>query len=185
MDCPQKVRHFLGAFFMGQSKYDLEFKLKLVKEVLVKNRGVRILAGEAGIDYESLRRWVRFYELYGDAGLVRQSNRRYDLDFKVNVLQGIDKEGLSLKEAARRFNIAAESSILNWQRLYRENGILGLKNKTRGRPPKMDKPQKKKKEKMPLTREEELLEELKYLRAENAYLKKLEALVRARKGQKP
>lgn len=49
----------------------------------------------------------------------------------------------------------------------------------------MDKPQKKKKEKKPLTREEELLEELKYLRAENAYLKKLEALVRARKGQKP
>ena len=170
---------------MGKSKYDLDFKLKLVKEVLVKKKGVRILALEAGIGSELLRRWVRFYELYGDSGLVRESNRRYDLDFKLNVLQAIDKEGLSLKEAARRFNIAAESSILNWQRLYRENGILGLKNKARGRPPHMDKPQKKKREKKPLTREEELLEELKYLRAENAYLKKLEALVRARKGQKP
>jgi len=27
MDCPQKVRHFLGAFFMGKSKYSLDFKL--------------------------------------------------------------------------------------------------------------------------------------------------------------
>lgn len=97
---------------MGKSKYDLDFKLKLVKEVLVRKKGVNILALEAGIDYESLRRWVRFYELYGDAGLVRESNRRYDLDFKVNILQAIDKEGLSLKEAARRFNIGAESSIL-------------------------------------------------------------------------
>ena len=170
---------------MGRSKYDLEFKLKLVKEVLVKNKGVKTLAREIGISFGMLERWVKFYELYGEAGLFRQSNRQYDLDFKVNVMRAIEKEGLSIKEAARRYNIAAESSILNWQRLYRENGILGLKNKTRGRPPNMEKPLKKKKEKKPLTREEELLEELKYLRAENAYLKKLEALVRARKGQKP
>ena len=162
---------------MGRSKYDLEFKVKLVKEVLVKKKGVNILSREAGISSGMLGRWVRFYQLYGEAGLVRQSSRCYDLDFKVNVLQAIEREGLSIKEAARRYNIAAESSILNWQRLYRENGILGLKNKTRGRPPKMDKPLKKKKEKKPLTREEELLEELKYLRAENAYLKKLDALI--------
>ena len=171
---------------MGKSKYDLDFKLKLVKEVLVRKKGVNILALKAGVDSELLRRWVRFYELYGDAGLVRQSNRRYSLDFKVNVLQAIDKEGLSLKEAARRFNIAAESSILNWQRLYRKNGILGLKSKALGRPPNMEKPEKKKKkDAKPLTREEQLLKEVAYLRAENAYLKKLEALVRARKGQKP
>ena len=45
---------------MGKSKYDLDFKLKLVKEVLVRKKGVSILALEAGIDSELLRRWVRF-----------------------------------------------------------------------------------------------------------------------------
>jgi len=170
---------------MGKSKYDLEFKVKLVNEILVKERGFTAVADEYCIDTELLRQWVNFYELYGNAGLVRQSNRQYDVKFKMSVLQAIDKEGLSLKEASRRFNIAATSSIMKWQQLFLENGILGLENKTRGRPPTMDKPQKKKKEKKLLTREEELLEELKYLRAENAYLKKLEALVRAHKGQKP
>lgn len=185
MDCPQKVRHFLGAFFMGKSKYDLEFKLKLVKEVLVKKKGIDTAALEVAIWPGLLRKWVNFYELYGEAGLVRQTNRLYDISFKVGVLEVIEEQGLSLKEAARRFNIAAESSILNWQRLYRKNGILGLENKARGRPPNMEKPEKKKKkDAKPLTREEQLLRELAYLRTENAYLKKLEALVRARKGQK-
>lgn len=170
---------------MGKSKYDLEYKLGFVTEIISGKKFIGQLSRDSGIDRSVLRKWVNFYNLYGADGLVRKTNRKYDLSFKLGVLQVIEKQNLSLKEAARRFNIAAESSILNWQRLYRESGILGLKNKTRGRPPNMEKPQKKKKEKKPLTREEELLEELKYLRAENAYLKKLEALVRARKGQKP
>jgi transposase len=44
---------------------------------------------------------------------------------------------------------------------------------------------KSKKASKPLTREEELLKELAYLRAENALLKKLQALVQAEKKHKP
>ena len=44
---------------------------------------------------------------------------------------------------------------------------------------------KKRKSDKPLTREEELLKELEKLRCENELLKKLHALVQARKNQKP
>jgi transposase len=44
---------------------------------------------------------------------------------------------------------------------------------------------KARKSSKPLTREEELLKENEYLRAENALLKKLQALVQADKKQKP
>jgi transposase len=47
----------------------------------------------------------------------------------------------------------------------------------------MTKKQSKKKVTKPLTREEELLEENKYLRAEVDYLKKLEALIQAQKNK--
>ena len=107
-------------------------------------------------------------------------------DFKLKILSVIEKENLSLKEASRRFNIPAESSILSWQRNYKKNGILGLENRPRGRPKTMSNyKRKKKKTGKPLTREEELLERIYYLEAQNAILKKLDALIQERKNPKP
>jgi len=55
-----------------------------------------------------------------------------------------------------------------------ENGIEGLEGKKKGRKPRTLKP------KPPKTREEELLDRILYLEAENEYLKKLNALVTER-----
>jgi transposase len=79
------------------------------------------------------------------------------------------------------------STINSWQRAYEKEGIEGLNIKPKGRPPKMKPPIKRKarKSSKPLTREQELLEELEYLRAENALLKKLQALDQVDKKQKP
>jgi transposase len=103
------------------------------------------------------------------------------------VIQTIEKELLSLREACIRFNVPSESTIVSWKRVFEAEGILGFNNKPKGRPPKMKPPIKRKarKSSKPLTREQELLEELEYLRAENALLKKLQALVQADKKQKP
>ena len=55
-----------------------------------------------------------------------------------------------------------------------KKGIEGLEGKKKGRKPRMPKP------KPPKTREEELLDRIQYLEAENEYLKKLNALVAER-----
>jgi hypothetical protein len=55
-----------------------------------------------------------------------------------------------------------------------ENGIEGLENKKKGRKPRVQNP------KPPKAGEEELLDRIQYLEAENAYLKKLNALVAER-----
>lgn len=72
---------------------------------------------------------------------------------------------------------------MNWQRRYHEQGLAGLQPKPRGRPKKMtDSESPKPKEALPAgTRSREALEqEVKYLRAEVAYLKKLRALLQAK-----
>lgn len=103
----------------------------------------------------------------------------------MKVLASIREGKYSIKESAVKFNIAAESSIINWQRDYEKSGILGLENKPRGRPKMMnDYKRKKRKSDKPLTREEELLLENERLRAEIAVLKKLDALILARKKPK-
>ena len=72
-------------------------------------------------------------------------------------------------------------NVASWAKHYEEDGYNGLIDKKKGRP-SMRKKKSIKKDDSEKSREE-LLEELEYLRAENEYLKKLDALVQERKAQ--
>jgi transposase len=170
-----------------RNKCDYKLRLQCIEAIVKDNRSVKSVAVEKGITESNIRLWLKFYQLYGKDGLKARKYQYYELSFKLDVIQTIEKELLSLREACARFDVPSESTIKSWQRAYESGGIEGLKNKPKGRPPKMKPPIKRKarKSSKPLTREEELLEENEYLRAENALLKKLQALVQADKKQKP
>lgn len=173
---------------MGKrKKYDYEFRLRCVEAVLKGQGSVTSIAKENGIDHSNLRLWLKFHEAYGAPGLKPRAKRHYDLSFKLSVLKAIEQERLSLRETCARFNIASESVIINWRRVYESEGKAGLVPKSKGRSPTMKLPIKRKAKKppRPLTREEELLKENEYLRAENELLKKLQALVQTSKKRKP
>jgi transposase len=172
---------------MKRNKYDFAFRLQCVEAVLKHNRSVKEVAAEKGFEHSNLRLWVGFYQQYGEPGLVSTGKQDYDLAFKLKVLKVIDNQRLSLFEACVRFNIRSESVIINWRRAYESKGKEGLLAKPKGRPKKMKPPIKRKarKSSKPMTREEELLLENEYLRAENELLKKLQALVQTSKRQKP
>jgi len=155
--------------------------------VLEGKRSIREVAKEKGIESSNLRLWLGFYVRYGKAGLKPRSQRQYSASYKRQVLETVRKEHLSLRSACVRFNIPSESVIISWRKAYELKGEAGLIAQRKGRPPKMKQPIKRKPRKStkPLTREEELLKENEYLRAENELLKKLQALVQTDKKQKP
>ena len=93
------------------------------------------------------------------------------------VVETMQKEGLSYCEAARKFEVPSDTSVASWERIYLTEGAEGLAVERRGRGSK-GRPAK-----LPSEVEEDLLAEVQRLRAENAYLKKLNALVQARKKQ--
>ncbi|MCT2563702.1 helix-turn-helix domain-containing protein [Chryseobacterium herbae] len=171
---------------MGKSKYSLEFKTACVVKVLQGCNSISSVAKELEISKSLVKQWIKYYVQHGSGGLLRTNNRVYDARFKLKVLQSISESHLSVKQACLKFNIGAESSILNWQHAYEKSGILGLENKPKGRPKIMNNNKgKKKKSDKSLTREQELLLENERLRAEIDYLKKLDALALASKKQKP
>ncbi|MFI0488713.1 MAG: helix-turn-helix domain-containing protein [Yersinia sp. (in: enterobacteria)] len=47
--------------------------------------------------------------------------------------------GQSSRKAAAKFKIAAACTVSRWARIYRENGIMALHDKPRGRPMKSGK----------------------------------------------
>jgi transposase len=161
-------------------KYDYAFKLRCVEEVLNKYCSVNSVAKANGFSHVELNKWIGFYIKYGKEGLMpRFKNQIYSVNFKLKVIKAIEKKSLSLDEACLTFNITTKSTIISWQRKYKEEGLAGLELKPKGRPVSMNFKRKKKKSDKPLTREEELLRELEYLRAENEILKKFNALVQA------
>lgn len=111
-------------------------------------------------------------------------NKKYTGEFKQKVVEAIQKEGLSYKEAARHFEIPSDRQVRNWERIYLEEGSEGLYIERRGRSGKGGRPPKQLKPEV----EEDLIAEVQRLRAENAYLKKLRALIleeeRQGKGRK-
>ena len=99
-------------------------------------------------------------------------NKRYTPEFKQMVIETMQKERLSYHEAAREFGISGHERIRQWERIYLEEGPEGFQierrgRKSIGRPPKQLNPGV----------EKDLIAEVQRLRAENAYLKKLNALV--------
>ena len=90
------------------------------------------------------------------------------------------KEHLSAAQTAVLFKMPSGQQVLNWERIYYEEGPEALYVDRRGRKPKMTKETNPKKKQLNPKDEEELIKEVQRLRMENEYLKKLNALVQER-----
>ena len=98
------------------------------------------------------------------------ANKRYTPEFKKLVIETMREEKLSYSETCRRFEVNSRDRIKSWEQIYLTEGPEGLAIERRGRGSK-DRPPK------PKQVEEDLMAEVQRLRAENDYLKNLQALV--------
>ena len=88
------------------------------------------------------------------------------------VVETMKKEHLSIYAAMQEFEINDHKIIERWERIYLEEGPEGLAIERRGRSSKGRPPKQ-----LPKQVEEDLLAEVQRLRAENDYLRNLQALV--------
>ncbi|RKS01159.1 helix-turn-helix domain-containing protein [Flavobacterium sp. 102] len=156
-------------------KYDIDFKKSIVEKVINGKSGCKSIAIEFSLQHGMVRRWVSFYHKYGIEGLKPIKNS-YSAEFKLKAINEMRNKYLSLSETCILFKIPSIGSLMKWIAIYDSEGSAGLALERRGKHKAMPKKSKK-----ALTREEELLEELADLKAENAYLKKLHALVQSEK----
>lgn len=192
LKCAPEVGHPSNFWGVFMSKYTTQFKLSAITAFLERGRGFRRVAAQFQMDPTLLRRWVEAYRLHGEASLS-STGQRYSALFKFSVLRRMWDDSLSLRRAAALFNLGDSTQVGRWQQQYYSGGIEALESGKRGLSTAMPKPPAKpRKTAAPLTSPEPehktLLDELQYLRMENAYLKKLgelgEAVMRREKEQK-
>jgi transposase len=159
-------------------RHEFEFRLKIIKENL-QGKSIRLLSKTWKISPTLIRKWIDHHQSSGVNGLLPKSYHYYTVEFKRSVVEAYNNKGLSLRDCCLHFNIPTLSTVFTWLKRYESLGLDGLVEQ-RGRPCIMKKDKLLLKKQLPLTRLEELEKENLYLKAENDYLKKLDALTQAK-----
>ena len=136
-----------------------------------------------GVDHGAIRRWTEHWKASGEYGLTI-TTKAYCAPLKLKVLLWMKKNKTSSRKAAATFKIAAACTVSRWDHIYREGGIMALRDKRTERTMTSGKNPPNKELTAPYPTFHSAQEELEYLRAENAYLKKLHALAREKQQRK-
>jgi transposase-like protein len=120
-----------------------------------------------------LHQWIKQYEMFGENAFEKRYTT-YPAQFKLDVLNYMNEQGTSIRETAAIFNLPS----------YETKGFDALQSKKKGRQSMKNENQTPKKQAPAEGSIEALQTELERLRMENAYLKKLNALVQ-NKGKSP
>lgn len=158
-------------------RFTKEFKLECVKKYKLGEEITDPGGCKHKTFFNTVRTWVRIFDAVGEAGLEHKTQKRTWEDKMVMIERVLNGESLSEVACS---NGTTQRLLSKWYKIYKESGVDGLKLDRRGRHIKMAiKIKKSNKQKT----NDELEKEIEYLRAENEYLKKLNALVQERKGQ--
>ena len=147
-------------------------------ELYQKHYGPSQISRQTGIPKRQIERRIQQYRDSGVWLVERKPYTRSTPALKRMAVDAVLKQRLSYGETTIRYGISF-SCLQSWLRKFRHGGQEELfATRPKGRPPQMGRPKKARKE--PQTELEKALRELELLRAENALLKKVKALVEER-----
>ena len=168
------------------SKYNYEFKKKIVIEYLSGQGGAVALAKKYGVPAKSrIQEWVKSYQSFGDEGLRRsRQKKKFSFDYKLHVVELYLSSEVSYQELALQESINNPTMLVKWVNDFRIAGPEALRPKKKGRKKSLNSKDIKIRTEQNETDSvdtraeyvKQLEDELLKLRIENAFLKELRRL---------
>jgi transposase len=135
--------------------------------------GFKAVASHLGVGRLPVRKLYLRWGVRGKGVLVgKPTKSSYSFEFKREVVRRAVDDGDTAEQLAREFELSSGQLVRSWVQAYRCHGEEGLRPKPKGRPAKDPCPPTS----AEMTDLQRLEQENLRLRAENAYLKKLQAL---------
>lgn len=163
-------------------KYTFELKYSIVQEAL-SGSSISGLCRSYSLCPHELRLWIMLYKEYGPEGLMPRKPCKHSTEEKINAVYLHREKKLSLERISCLYRIT-RFTLLAWLRKY-DGYVLShprTKPKVMGDSRQPPKKMVYRRKNRPKTELEELQEENLRLRAENALLKKLQALVEEKRA---
>ncbi|MBT0722080.1 helix-turn-helix domain-containing protein [Rosenbergiella collisarenosi] len=162
------------------AKYSRQLKIFIANRYLSGEPSC-LLSKEYSIPPRQIRYWAQVVTLHGDNAFVPLPHLR-SATARFEALKLMSTNGWSLGQTSAVLNLISSGILSVWRERYNKLGFSGLEYRQRGKPamkPSRTTPVRSDDEKSL----EELKEEVAYLRAENAVLKKLEELKQLKRQQ--
>lgn len=106
-----------------KQKLDFETKVNLVKRYLSDEIGLSEAAQEAGVAWETIRRWVAKYEAEGsEAFLPHKRNKTYSPELKIKVVKEYLLGAESLLGLCKKYKISDTHVVSDWIKKYNAHG---------------------------------------------------------------
>lgn len=141
------------------------------------------LVQEYGIGKANIQHLISLIDRHGLDILKAEKNRSYSLELKMEIINKVLIEDQSIRSTAIEYGILSNGLINQWIKSYKENGYV-IVEKTKRRASTMNQKTDKQYDKMTSEEKIRYLEgRNQRLEAENEYLKKLRAVVQARKNR--
>ncbi len=163
------------------SKYSRSFKITIAKQC-IDGISSRELGKLFHVSSRQIRYWRQVYLINHDRSFLPPCHP-YSAEDKLKIFTRMANEHWSLTHTSAFYNLSSPGNLTVWLRNYELHGIDGLRPNKRGKslmkqtqPPASTKPASE-------MTAQELIDELEYLRAENAVLKKFDALLQDKKSR--
>lgn len=176
---PNSWTPIIGGLFMY--KHKKEFKIKIAQRYLAGETSNR-LASAFNINRSLIKYWARVYSIHKLASFS-DGHACITAKEKLSALRLMWTNQWSISHTSAVLNLSSPGILSTWRKRYSLLGIDGLHSKPRGRPRMKLNPTSQAPKSDDNKSIEELREELAYLRAENAVLKKLEELEQQKRRQ--
>lgn len=166
-------------FYMA--KLALNQKIEIYKK---RKEGITLstLSKEYSVNVDNIKYLIRLVDIHGIDILRKAKNRYYSPELKLEIMNKVLMGRQSMTSTAIEYGLPNKGILCNWIHSYKANGYVIVERK-KGRTPTMKKQVNKfdsnDKDAIIKQKDEEILK----LKAEIDYLKKLRAVVQARKNQ--
>ena len=99
-----------------------ERKIEIVQKYLCGKISITEAGRESGVDTETIRDWVQKYEAEGTTAFLRNRNKSYGAEIKMQAVTDYLGGCGSQRDICRKYGIQSKKQLRNWIKVYNAHG---------------------------------------------------------------